>query len=352
MKWRAWIGAAVALAALSIVGLRVLRRAPRMVYTSEGYGGFVLAPPAKAPAGASAAPSPSPLKDAQDAYRKGQYAKAESAALQAIREGAGRSDPASRRAVVDAREVFAYSAARRKDFAAARERFGDLRVTASSLPDHGTQTAPPGQTAPTIEADAAFQHGVLTAMKDPASGEAEYRKFMQTYPESPLVHAAIQRIGTLHGGHIPKDAEAIWKHAVDTAQQRDRARQREASLCGPECMAELLRRQGTTPDVHALASEMHTNERGTTMQGLAEAADRRGWKAQGLALTPKGLAEQTLPLIALVRPDHYVIVDGVSTEAVSVWDPDRDGCGKGGERQLTAQQWKQAWSGVGLVFGK
>src|SRR5207248_8661380 len=109
----------------------------------------------------------------------------------------------------------------------------------------------PNAQGPTLEEDAAYQHAVLTAaIEGPAKGEAEYCAFMRSYPESPLVHAAVKRIGRLHGGDIPPPAEAVWKQAMRVAQARQKERDRLAALCGPECLAELLRRRsgGETAD--------------------------------------------------------------------------------------------------------
>src|SRR5260221_3603495 len=92
----------------------------------------------------------------------------------------------------------------------------------------------------------------------------------------------------------------------------EKARQREESLCGPKCLAELLRRAGKPADVHALANEMQTSEEGTSLQQWAKAAAKRGIPATGVALTVKGLQQQTFPLLALIQPGHFVLVDRVT----------------------------------------
>ena len=51
------------------------------------------------------------------------------------------------------------------------------------------------------------------------------------------------------------------------------------------------------------------------------AARKRGFTAKGLMLTQKGLSEQKLPLIAVVFPGHYVIVESVKPDRITVWEP-------------------------------
>ena len=65
-------------------------------------------------------------------------------------------------------------------------------------------------------------------------------------------------------------------------KQAEESRRREQALCGPECLAELLHRQGKAADVHALANEMKTGADGTTLQSLADAAQTARFRAEGI----------------------------------------------------------------------
>jgi len=213
------------------------------------------------------------------------------------------------------------------------------------------EPAPPGEVAPTLEAEAAFQYAVCTgALGDKAGAEAEYVTFMKQYPDSPLLHAASHRIAMLHGGDMPSADQAVWRQAQAIAARHEAAKRLEQFLCGPECLAELLRRRGETPDVHALARAMGTSDQGTTLAALAFAAKAHGFSAQGLALTPKGLAEQTLPVIALVAPGHYVLVEAALPSGVTVWDPDARGVGPADRRAVPQAVWGRMWRGVALAL--
>jgi hypothetical protein len=214
---------------------------PPPVYTSKGYGGSTLP---RAPAPDPRFLPADPARPALDAYNAGRYLEAEAGAAQFIRQAASSSDPAVQKQVAQARRVLAFSAARRKDFHLARERFAHLRQEAAQLPDRGRPEAKPGENPPTLEEEGAYQHAVLTAaLGDRTAAEAEFRAFMRSYPESPLVHAAVRRIARFHGGNLPKDAEAVWQQAMQTVQAREKERQVQRSLCGPEILAEILRRR-------------------------------------------------------------------------------------------------------------
>jgi len=121
-------------------------------------------------------------------------------------------------------------------------------------------------------------------------------------------------------------------------------------MCGPACLAELLRRQGEHADTRLLASEMGTNEQGTSLEALAKAAKKRGMQAQGFSLTQCGLSKQHLPVIVLLTPGHYVLVDEVTSDHVTVWDPFGKGIGEPGVHQYPMKDWSRMWTGIALTF--
>ena len=123
---------------------------------------------------------------------------------------------------------------------------------------------------------------------------------------------------------------------------------REASLCGPACLAQLLRQRGQHADVHALAEEMHTGADGTTLENLASAAKKHGLAGTGLMLSAAGLAKQPLPLIALLQPGHYVLVQAVSKEGVTTWNPNADSPNAGASKTYSPAEWRREWTGMAV----
>lgn len=92
---------------------------------------------------------------------------------------------------------------------------------------------------------------------------------------------------------------------MNTAQAREHTRERAASLCGPEVLAEVLRRKSGgvgereparpgsgRETVEALARELKTDHHGTSLAALALVARKRGLEAKGLRLTWNGLYQQ------------------------------------------------------------
>jgi hypothetical protein len=272
-----------------------------------------------------------------------------------VKSASGAKDLRIREDAVRARYILAFAAARRKDMKLSRDRFTVLQKEAAKLPDKGAQPPTPGMTSPTLEEEGAYQHAVCTAaLGDKKAAEAEYISFMRDYPESTLIHGAVKRIELLHDGHLPKYAEAAWAKANGTAiaraQARREAEEKKWSRCGPLCMAEIFRRHGHALGVDALAKELKTGDKGTTMQAMADVAKKHGLKPRGLALTQKGLVKQPLPLIALIMPGHYVIVEEVTVDHVAVWDPYAKGVDKPGRTTFAIKRWKMMWGGVALVF--
>ena len=323
------------------------------MYVASGYGGYAAVPTApKAKRHKASTPAaahdPTPtdfLTSANVDYNSGQYRQAEETARVVVEKTAHSRRLPDREVNTKARMVVAYSQARQKDLKSARQTFAVAAVTAAALPDHGEPPAPIGQQPTGLDEDALYQHAVCTAaLGDKAGAEKEYRQFMRDHPDSPLLQAAIKRIAWMHDGNIPVEATSVWKQAMATALKHQQTKQREASLCGPQCLSELLRRRGETVDVHQLADEMKTGPDGTTLEALAEVAKQHGFEPRGVALTAKGLSEQKLPVIALLRSQHYVIVERVTPENVTIWDP------AAGQRQEPLKQWQRQWLGVALAM--
>lgn len=294
---------------------------------------------------------PDPLRPAAKAYNTGDYKAAETEALRIIKAASSSKDPTVRKDAVRAHYVLAFSAARMKDMEEARERFAVLKEEAAKLPDKGKQDSEPGVMSPTLEEEGAYQHAVCTAaLGDKQAAIKEYTEFIRNYPESPLLSGAILRIQRLNNGKIPEDIDQVWQEAKKIAQEREKERQARNSMCGPECLAELLRRSGKKADVEALAKEMGTSEHGTSLKGLADAAKKHGYTAEGVQLTQKGLSKQPMPMIALVHPGHYVLVENVSRWRVTIWDPNGKGQDKPGTKRYSIDEWEKVWHGIGLTL--
>src|SRR5581483_371839 len=324
------------------------KAAPQGVYTARGFGGYL--PVLERRTFVPKTEAEATLHRLTQAYEAGRYAEVETQALPFAEQARTSSDLMQRKQGLHAQLLAAYSAARRKDFSLAKERFAELREDAAALPDHGARPQPLGEVVPTFEEEAAFQQAVcMGALQGQEAAEAAYRRFLCNYPQSILIHAAVKRIARYHGGDVPQEAETLWTQAMQRQKRQQEAQEREAALCGPECLAELLRRQGKRAQVHALADAMGTSQEGTSLLALCEAAKQHGFAARGVELTQAGLTQQKLPVIALLASGHYVLVEQVRPEQVAVWDPDAQGAGKAGRRTYGLAEWERVWQGIALA---
>lgn len=100
----------------------------------------------------------------------------------------------------------------------------------------------------------------------------------------------------------------------------------------------------------SLATELKTNNKGTSLLAMVQVAQKHGLDATGLSLTIKGLRKQPLPLIALIMPGHYVIVEKVSDKTITYWDPSGGGLGKPDIKRSRTADWTHQWSGAAMVI--
>lgn len=305
-----------------------LPQKPALVYTAEGYGGMI------APSVSGPRRPADPLTPAVEAMSRHSYGEAQRAASLVLQAHAGKGDARSRTLRARANMVMAYATARRKDLATARERFALAQREAAGIEATAAPVEGPFHSTPRdLEAQAAFQHAVCTAAlgrRDDAI--AEYVAIMRRYPGSPEVQASVRRVAAMHGGDLRPEIEKERVAAERVALRLQQQAKRERSLCGAECLAEVLRRRGRKADVRALADEMKTTHEGASVAALLRAAERRGLKPKGLLVTLRGLKQQPLPAIALVAPGHFVLIQSLNSHTIEIWDPDGAGPGRPSSR--------------------
>ena len=93
--------------------------------------------------------------------------------------------------------------------------------------------------------------------------------------------------------------------AVDTSRS---ARPARTSDCGPASLLLLCRKFGVKATLAELREAGGTNEKGTTLQGMARAAEKTGWKSEGVQVSREALSEIQTPAIAWTEGDHYLAV--------------------------------------------
>lgn len=122
-------------------------------------------------------------------------------------------------------------------------------------------------------------------------------------------------------------------------------RQQDASDCGAACLASVAAFHGLRLPIARIRQYAGTNERGTTLLGLIEAAEKMGFAARGVRADAESLSAVPLPAIAHVVTDdglsHFVIVYAVRTGRIGVMDP-KDGKPHG----IAFDEFRRLWTGV------
>ncbi len=84
--------------------------------------------------------------------------------------------------------------------------------------------------------------------------------------------------------------------------------------CGPRALFLVCQKLGVSTSVERLRQLAGTTDKGTSMAGLAKAAEAVGLKAEGMQVSREALAEIELPAIAWVNQNHYVALLSVQGE--------------------------------------
>ncbi len=358
-----WLPTGILIVVAVLVGATWLisHKQPKTVYDPNGYGGMR---PAGSVSGKSSPTNSDPLAGAQKAYNSGNYKQAEAEAFKVVNETPKNASAQRLKQTAEAKEITAFASARTGKMSQARERFGDLKAFAKTLPKVKEKPVPGEPPSPEIVERAAYQHAVCTAaLGDKEAAQNEYLKFMLDYPESPLLNGVVLRLRKLNDGHLPDIADKTFQKASKIAEARRLARAKEEAMCGPECLAEFLRRFGKTADPKTLARQMATDENGTSLAAFAKAAGQHGVPLKGVRLTWNGLKKQfptaeagkplakQQPVVAYVQPGHFVIIESIQADKVTIWDPNAQEDSPG-TATFTSKDFQMRWPGIALVVGK
>lgn len=122
----------------------------------------------------------------------------------------------------------------------------------------------------------------------------------------------------------------------------------DGSDCGAAALATVARHHGLKLGLQTLRDLAGTDRVGTTLLGLARAAEKMGFTAQAVKGPYEALGTAPLPAIAhVVTPaghGHFVVVYRVDQRTVTVADPAR------GVEKLPADQFAAQWTGYLLLL--
>lgn len=132
-------------------------------------------------------------------------------------------------------------------------------------------------------------------------------------------------------------------------------RQHDERDCGAACLAMISRHHGLRYPISRFRELTKTDQRGANLYGLVSGAEHIGLKAEGLSGTRDELSEGVasgeiaLPFVAHIRENnmlHYVVVNGIRGNSLSIADPAR------GHRKLTLAAFNALWTGYIVTFRK
>lgn len=135
---------------------------------------------------------------------------------------------------------------------------------------------------------------------------------------------------------------------IKEVRRRKAARQyTKLNSCGTRSLAYILQEKGKAVDEDAVLAALgaHRDDYQVSLGTLREAAGVLGLQAHAARVDLEQIAGMPLPLLAFVKPGHYILITGVDSGSYSVLDVDR------GRFHMTAAALAKTWTGYVLLFG-
>jgi ATP-binding cassette, subfamily B, bacterial HlyB/CyaB len=120
--------------------------------------------------------------------------------------------------------------------------------------------------------------------------------------------------------------------------------QQSTSDCGAACLAMISSYWGKRFSLNRLREMTNIDRNGSSLRGLAVAAENIGFASRPVKASLDQLAKQPLPAIAHWQGKHYVIVYEVGQKAVTVVDPAM------GQRRISRAAFRAGWTGYALLL--
>ena len=130
---------------------------------------------------------------------------------------------------------------------------------------------------------------------------------------------------------------------------RIKIKQHDITDCGAACLASVAAYYHLQLPLARIRQYASTDQKGTNLLGLREAAEKLGFEAKGVKAEIQHLKEVPLPSIAHVvlknGLHHYVVVYKATVKEVEVMDP-----GHGDIQTHTSEAFQDIWSGALLLL--
>lgn len=120
--------------------------------------------------------------------------------------------------------------------------------------------------------------------------------------------------------------------------------QGEVSECGLACLAMIAGAWGLKADLAALRASVASTPRGINLRMLIDCASSLGLAARPVRIGLGKLAELRLPAILHWRMDHFVVLEAVGKDTLTIVDPSR------GRQQVSLEDASPLFTGVAVEF--
>ncbi|QNL49831.1 peptidase domain-containing ABC transporter [Olivibacter sp. SDN3] len=114
-------------------------------------------------------------------------------------------------------------------------------------------------------------------------------------------------------------------------------RQHDSMDCGATCLRMIFKYYKRNISIHYIRQLTKTHKDGVNMLGISQAAEKLGFRTQGIRLTLEQLHEIDLPCILHWRQNHFVVLYKAKKDIYYIADPAR------GLRELTTKEFTNDW---------
>lgn len=120
-------------------------------------------------------------------------------------------------------------------------------------------------------------------------------------------------------------------------------RQETAIDCGAAALAMLARFHHRPHTLSQIRELLTLNDRGASLDCLIEVARQLGFTARAIRTTPEHLVGITLPAVAHLTDQHYVVLYAMDRDQLVIGDPER------GILNLSMAEFRSVWGGILLL---
>jgi ATP-binding cassette subfamily B protein len=161
---------------------------------------------------------------------------------------------------------------------------------------------------------------------------------------SPAIAPVSQTKSKISRAYFPSPAMRVghwWQRVIHRYPFFE---QQSVSDCGAACLVMIARYWGKKFSVNRLRDIANVDRNGSSLRGLAAAAESIGFSTRPVKASLDKLADQPLPAIVHWEGRHYIVVYEITRQSVIVGDPAI------GQRSLTLSEFKAGWTGYALLL--